>query len=146
MESFKPFNTPRWASVYIALGSLLAAASVILAAIAAHGTSVSGSSSGMVQNALHLMQFHALGLILVGILGEFRPSEKRLQLAGALFILGTLLFSVNILVRAWADLQTFKALVPWGGTSFILGWLALSLAYVRKVRPAQVTESGDQTH
>lgn len=146
MDHFKPSNSPRWATSFIALGALLAAASVILSAVAAHGTSVNGSSAGMVQTALHLMQFHTLGLILVGILGESRPLEKRLQFAGALFILGTLLFSVNILVRAWADIQTFKALVPWGGTSFILGWLALSLAYLRKVKPAQVTESGDQTH
>ena len=103
----------------------------------------------MVQAGLQLLQFHAVGLILVGILGQSRPNEKRLQVAGALFFLGCLLFSINILLRAWHDIQTFRALVPWGGTSFILGWLAFALAYVRKnahVTPPQVSESGDQTH
>jgi len=87
-----------------------------------------------------------VGLILVGILGQTRPDEKRLLVAGALFMVGIVLFSFNILVRAWHDVQTFKALVPWGGTIFILGWLALGLAYVRKIKPPQASESGDQTH
>jgi uncharacterized membrane protein YgdD (TMEM256/DUF423 family) len=69
---------------------------------------------------------------LLGILGQSRQNEKRLQFAGAFFLLGCLLFSINILLRAWHDIQTFRALVPWGGTSFILGWLAFALAYVRK--------------
>jgi uncharacterized membrane protein YgdD (TMEM256/DUF423 family) len=55
-------------------------------------------------------------------------------------MVGILLFSFNILVRAWHDVHTFKALVPWGGTSFILGWLALGLAYARKVKPLQASE------
>jgi uncharacterized membrane protein YgdD (TMEM256/DUF423 family) len=100
----------------------------------------------MVQAAIHLMQFHALGLILVGLLGQTRPQEKRLLVAGVLFMLGSLLFSCNILLRAWLDVQTFRPLVPWGGTSFILGWMALGLAYLRKIKPPQVSESGDQTH
>jgi hypothetical protein len=39
--------------------------------------------------------------------------------------------------------------VPWGGTSYILGWLAFALAYVRKstaIKQPQASESGDQTH
>ena len=139
----------RWTSGFIVFGALSAAISVNGAAYAAHGQSLYGSSPAMVQSALQLMQFHAMGLIMVGVLSQFRPQEKRLQIAGVLFMLGTLLFSCNILLRAWHDIQTFRALVPWGGTSFILGWLALVLAYVRKeknVKPPQASESDDQTH
>ena len=139
-------QTPSWCSGFIALGAFSAAVSVMAAAYAAHGQSLNGSSPAMVQSAVHLMQFHALGLILVGILGNFKPHEKRLLVAGALFMVGIVLFSFNILVKAWHDVQTFKALVPWGGTSFILGWLALGLAYVRKIKPPQASESSDQTH
>jgi uncharacterized membrane protein YgdD (TMEM256/DUF423 family) len=130
----------RWPSALIALGAFLAAFSVISSAYATHGASLNGSSPLMVQTGLHFLQFHSLGLILVGILGHTRPEEKRLQIAGALFTIGIVLFSFNILLRAWHDVQTFKALVPWGGTSFILGWLALGLAYVRKVKPPQASE------
>ena len=146
MEQLQATNQPNWPTRFIAIGAFLVALSVVSSAYATHGNSLNGTSGLMVQASLQLLQFHSLGLILVGILGQSRPTEKRLQVAGALFVIGCLLFSINILLRAWHDIQTFKALVPWGGTSFILGWLVLVLAYLRKVKPPQVTESGDQTH
>jgi len=143
MEHLQQSTVRRWPTVFIALGALMAALSVISSAYATHGNSLNGTSPLMVQASLQLMQFHSIGLILVGILGQSRPSEKRLQIAGVLFLLGCLLFSINILVRAWHDIQAFRALVPWGGTSFILGWLAFALAYVRKsskIKPPPASE------
>ena len=143
MEHLQQSTVRRWPTVFIALGALMAALSVISSAYATHGNSLNGTSPLMVQASLQLMQFHSIGLILVGILGQSRPSEKRLQIAGVLFLLGCLLFSINILVRAWHDIQTFRALVPWGGTSFILGWLAFALAYLRKsskIKPPPASE------
>ena len=128
------------------MGAFLAALSVMASAYASHGNSLNGTSASMVQASLQLLQFHTIGLILVGIVGQSRPKEKRLLVAGALFLLGCLFFSVNILLRAWYDIQAFRALVPWGGTSFILGWLAFALACLRKIKPLPVSESGDQTH
>jgi len=144
MEQLQATNQAKWPTRFIAIGAFLAALSVISSAYATHGNSLNGTSALMVQASLQLLQFHSIGLILVGILGQSRPMEKRLQVAGALFVIGCLLFSVNILLRAWHDIQTFRALIPWGGTSFILGWLALVLAYLRKVKPQQVSESDDQ--
>ena len=134
MEQLEAVTPRQWPTRLIALGDFLAALTVISSAYATHGNSLNGTSQ------LQLLQFHAVGLILVGILGQSRPNEKRLQIAGALFIIGCLFFSVNILLRAWHDIQTFRALVPWGGTSFILGWLAFALAYVRKVKQPQASE------
>ena len=128
------------------MGAFLAALSVMASAYASHGNSLNGTSASMVQASLQLLQFHAIGLILVGIVGQSRPKEKRLLVAGALFLVGCLFFSVNILLRAWYDIQAFRALVPWGGTSFILGWFAFALACLRKIKPLPVSESGDQTH
>ena len=146
MEQLQKSRQRQWPFRFIAMGAFLAALSVIASAYAAHGNSLNGTSPSMIQASLQLLQFHAIGLMLVGILGQSTAEEKRLQIAGALFMLGCLLFSINILLRAWHDIQTFRALVPWGGTSFILGWLAFALAYVRKVKPPQASESGDQTH
>jgi uncharacterized membrane protein YgdD (TMEM256/DUF423 family) len=149
MEHLQQTTSPRWPKGFIAMGALMAALSVIASAYASHGNSLIGTSPAMVQASLNLLQFHSMGLILVGILGQSSPNEKRLLAAGILFLLGSLMFSVNILLRAWHDIQTFRALVPWGGTSFILGWLAFALAYVRKSsppKPPPACESGDQTH
>jgi uncharacterized membrane protein YgdD (TMEM256/DUF423 family) len=149
MKHLQQTTSPRWPKGFIAMGALMAALSVIASAYASHGNSLIGTSPAMVQASLNLLQFHSMGLILVGILGQSSPSEKRLLAAGVLFLLGCLMFSINILLRAWHDIQTFRALVPWGGTSFILGWLAFALAYVRKSsppKPPPACESGDQTH
>jgi uncharacterized membrane protein YgdD (TMEM256/DUF423 family) len=132
MEHLQQTTVPRWPTGFIAMGAFMAALSVIGSAYASHSNSLNGTSPLMVQASLNLMQFHSIGLILVGILGQSRPQEKRLLAAGVFFLLGCLLFSINILLRAWHDIQTFRALVPWGGSSFILGWLAFALAYVRK--------------
>ena len=149
MEHLQQTTSPRWPKGFIAMGALMAALSVIASAYASHGNSLIGTSPAMVQASLNLLQFHSMGLILVGILGQSSPNEKRLLAAGVMFLLGCLMFSINILLRAWHDIQTFRALVPWGGTSFILGWLAFALAYVRKSsppKPPPACESGDQTH
>ena len=149
MEHLQQTTSPRWPKRFIAMGASMAALSVIASAYASHGNSLIGTSPNMVQASLNLLQFHSMGLILVGILGQSSPNEKRLLAAGVLFLLGCLMFSVNILLRAWHDIQTFRALVPWGGTSFILGWLAFALAYARKSsppKPPPACESGDQTH
>ena len=149
MEHLQQTTSPRWPKGFIAMGALMAALSVIASAYASHGNSLIGTSPAMVQASLNLLQFHSMGLILVGILGQSSPNEKRLLAAGVMFLLGCLMFSINILLRAWHDIQTFRALVPWGGTSFILGWLAFALAYVRKnspPKPPPACESGDQTH
>ena len=149
MEHLQQTTSPRWPKGFIAMGALMAALSVIASAYASHGNSLIGTSPAMVQASLNLLQFHSMGLILVGILGQSSPNEKRLLAAGVLFLLGCLMFSINILLRAWHDIQTFRALVPWGGTSFILGWLAFALAYVRKSsppKPPPASESSDQTH
>ena len=146
MEQLQTHAPRRWPTNLIATGAFLAALSVIASAYATHGNSLNGASPLMVQASLQLLQFHALGLILIGILSQSRPTERRLQIAAVLFLVGCLFFSINILLRAWHDIQTFRVLVPWGGTSFILGWLAFALAYVRKIKPPQGSESGDQTH
>ena len=149
MEHLQQTTSPRWPKGFIAMGALMAALSVIASAYASHGNSLIGTSPAMVQASLNLLQFHSMGLILVGILGQSSSNKKRLLAAGILFLLGCLMFSINILLRAWHDIQTFRALVPWGGTSFILGWLAFALAYVRKsspLKPPPASESGDQTH
>ena len=73
----------------------MATLSVIASAYATHGNSLNGTSPLMVQASLQLMQFHSIGLILVGILGQSRPKEQRLMAAGVLCLVGCLLVSLN---------------------------------------------------
>lgn len=66
------------------------------------------------------------------------PASRSRQIAGWLFLIGVMLFSVTILVRAMtaarsgADpLAAIGPLAPVGGLSFMAGWVALCVSALR---------------
>ena len=56
--------------------------------------------------------------------------------AALLLTLGVLLFSGLIYLRIFTGVEALRPLVPWGGTSLMLGWLAIGVAALdgRQVR------------
>ena len=58
-------------------------------------------------------QFHALGLVLVGLVAE-RAGNRWVLAAGVLMVAGTLLFSGNLYLRALADFHALHAVTPFG--------------------------------
>jgi hypothetical protein len=115
MEHLQQTTLPRWPKGFIAMGAFMAALSVIASAYASHGNSLIGSSPAMVQASLNLLQFHSIGLILVGILGQSRPSEKRLLAAGVLFLHRLLdVFDQPFSFAHGMTSKTFRSLVPMG--------------------------------
>lgn len=114
------------ARIFIALGALSGALCVALSAAAAHMPDVQ-RMSGLLQTSLTQQQLHALGMIAVGgLMGKTRCGW--LTVAGCLMLLGTVLFCFNIQARVLWGWDLARALVPWGGSAFILGWLSLVLA------------------
>ena len=61
---------------------------------------------------------------------------KAILLAALLLSLGVLLFSGLIYLRIFTGVEALRPLVPWGGTSLMLGWLAIGVAALdgRQVR------------
>ena len=111
------------------LGALSAAASVALSAAAAHMPALQGAAATL-NTALAQQQFHALGLLVVGGL-LVRVQSRWLMASGALMLLGTLLFCLNLYARLVWGWDAARAAVPWGGSAFILSWLALGLGVWR---------------
>lgn len=119
-------------SFFLVLGALSAASSVAIGAATAHMQNPAiAANLPLISMALQYQQFHALGLLFTGMLQQRQPSHWLLA-AGGLMLLGTLLFSVNLYLRAFVDIQTFRALVPVGGGAFIAGWLALAIGVMRR--------------
>ena len=114
-------------------GACLAGLSVILSAALAHLPQFASGVPSMVQTALTQQQFHALGLLVVALAIGQRGSNRWLVLAGGLMLTGMLLFSVNIYARHLLGFDALRALVPWGGGSWIAAWLALALGLLRKL-------------
>ena len=101
-------------------------APTVSAAIAANGTTLGDGYN----TALAQQQFHALGLIAVGTLLA-RVQSRWLAASGTLMLLGTVLFCFNLYARLIWGWDAARAAVPWGGSAFILSWLALGLGVWR---------------
>jgi uncharacterized membrane protein YgdD (TMEM256/DUF423 family) len=116
---------PSQARFFILLGALSAATSVALSAAATHMPALQAAGA-MLNTALAQQQFHALGLILVGLVLT-RVQSLWLTASGALMLMGTLLFCLNLYARLIWGWDAARVAVPWGGSAFILSWLSLGL-------------------
>jgi uncharacterized membrane protein YgdD (TMEM256/DUF423 family) len=119
--------------MWLTIGAVAAALYVAMSAVGAHllrqhldESLARGLESGLRQHA-----FHAVGLLLVGVLERLKPS-RRLNVVGWAFVAGLLLFSVALYLRAVTGVHWLAALNPVGGFAFIGGWLALICAMWKK--------------
>ena len=122
---------PVLSRLFVGLGAALAALSVVLSAASAH-VPVLQQGGAALAASLDQQQFHALGLVLVGVLLQRRASLW-LAASGGLMLVGMLLFCLNIDARIHWGWDAARALVPAGGTAFILAWLALAVGALQSV-------------
>lgn len=75
--------------------------------------------------------YHALGLLLVGVLSVSMPSNL-LNWSASLLALGIILFSGSLYLLAITGIKWLGAITPIGGISFIAGWILLFVAVWKK--------------
>jgi uncharacterized membrane protein YgdD (TMEM256/DUF423 family) len=123
---------PLLSRLFMVLGALLAALSVALSAAAAHVPALQTAGAAFAAS-LDQHQFHALGLVLVGLaLGRRR--SVWLVASGLLMLTGIVLFCFNIDARLLWGWDATRGLVPAGGSAFMLAWLALAVGALRPER------------
>jgi uncharacterized membrane protein YgdD (TMEM256/DUF423 family) len=71
--------------------------------------------------------YHALGLLLIGVLSVSKPS-KYLGWSAVLLGSGIILFSGSLYMMAISGIRWIGAITPIGGISFIAGWVLLAVA------------------
>lgn len=110
------------------LAALYGAAVVGLAAALMHlwQAELSSEATGRVLAALGMLAFHALALLQLSLTGRL------MQLTAVLWHLGIWLFCYTLLAGVFQLQLHFSALAPYGGQSFILGWLVLAIALWRR--------------
>ena len=124
---------------FIATGALLGAIAVALGAFGAHGLKkvVDAETVQTFQTGVQYQMYHSLALLITGLLYE-KCSQKLIRITGVLFIIGIILFSGSLYVltagRAgeMSSLDKFGIITPFGGVSFIAGWVFLFLAAMKK--------------
>lgn len=119
--------------------ALLGCTGVGMAAYASHGLgfitdpAVREATRASLQQAVQQQLLHAIVLLALGVWARLGAASgtRWLHIAGALIALGVLLFSGLIHLRTFAGIEALRPLVPWGGTSLMLGWLAIGIAALR---------------
>lgn len=113
-------------TIVLILAGLMGAAGIVLAAAGAHAVPGAGLDS-----AAYMLLFHAAALLAAAGLVQQRMLWRPLALAVlAAWLVGAVLFSGDVAMRAFTGHRLFAMAAPSGGIILILGWLALAAAGV----------------
>ena len=125
--------TPRLA---IAGAALLMAAAVVLGAFGAHALKARFTPDALAlwQTAVNYHAWHALGLLGLGVLITQFPNTRGFKAAAWLVVVGIALFSGSLYALALGAPRAVGILTPFGGVSFIAGWLLLAWTALRALR------------
>jgi uncharacterized membrane protein YgdD (TMEM256/DUF423 family) len=116
--------------VWIVCGAILAGLAVAASAYGAHGVkgSVDAQRLDDYEIATRNQMIHAIGLVLVGLVGRGGNARGAISIAGAAFLIGILLFCGGLYGFALSDNKSFVSVAPAGGISLMVGWVALAIA------------------
>lgn len=117
------------AKTFIITGSLLSGLAVAVGAFGAHALKTILASTGRLETfetGVKYHFYHALGLILVGLLMT-RFEHKFLAYSGYSFVLGIILFSGSLYLLSTLNMPKLGMITPLGGIAFILGWIFMAL-------------------
>ena len=120
---------------FIFLGSINAFLAVGLGAFGAHGlkSRISAEMLEIYQTGVHYHIFHALGLILVGIIAHWLSNSNIVAWSGGFMLSGIVIFSGSLYVLSLTGVRGFGAITPIGGVAFLIGWILLAFASLRNL-------------
>ena len=113
-------------NTWIIAGSFFAALAVIFGAFGAHGLKSKVSPEDLIifETGVRYQMYHALGLVLLGLLGMI-TSFSISQLPALFFVIGIIIFSGTLYLIPLTGIRWLGAITPIGGIAFIAGWFML---------------------
>jgi len=115
-------------------GSLLGLVGVALGAFGAHalkGTLIHNGRVGTCELAVRYQFYHALALLLIGLLME-KLRVQDFKWASLFIFVGVVIFSGSLYLFALTNTTTFAMITPLGGVLMLLGWGWLSYSIASK--------------
>jgi uncharacterized membrane protein YgdD (TMEM256/DUF423 family) len=114
-------------------GAAFAALAVAMGAFGAHGlrAQLSAEMLAVYKTAADYHMYHALGLVLAGIVLKLFPTSTLLVWAGVMMMAGILLFSGSLYILSITGIRWLGAITPFGGTAFILAWVFMALGLMK---------------
>jgi uncharacterized membrane protein YgdD (TMEM256/DUF423 family) len=117
------------ARLALVAASILMAVAVALGAFGAHALKarVAPEMLAVWQTGVTYHAWHAIGLLLLGVLMLNSPGSAAFRVAAWLFIAGIVLFAGSLYLLALGAPRGVGAITPFGGVALILGWIALAI-------------------
>ena len=121
---------PATAKLFLVLGACNAFLAVLLGAFGAHAlkTRLPADMLAVYHTGNQYHFYHALGLLLVGLVATQLPDSGLLRGSGWLMLLGIVLFSGSLYVLSISGVRWLGAITPFGGLAFLVAWLLLAMA------------------
>jgi len=122
------------ARIFLAAGALLAALGVAMGAFGAHALKASLSAERMAvyQTAVQYHLWHALGLLLIGVLAHQGPPSPLINTSGWLMLAGVVVFSGSLYALTLTGVRWLGMVTPIGGVALIAAWVTLAVAILRR--------------
>lgn len=117
--------------LFLTLAPLLAGLSVAAGAFASHAlkAQLSDRSLEIFETGARYQMYHALGLLLVGVLlSRAEAGQGLLTATGWAFLVGIALFSGSLYALSLSGIKWLGAITPLGGVAFLVGWGCLAAA------------------
>ncbi|MDD2303121.1 MAG: DUF423 domain-containing protein [Prolixibacteraceae bacterium] len=114
-------------------GAVFMALGVLLGAFGAHALKniLSPEMLAVYKTGVEYQFYHALGLLLIGLIG-FHLKSKYLSWAGLFITIGIILFSGSLYVLTLSGMKAIGAITPVGGLSFVAGWASLLIGILKQ--------------
>ncbi|UOE94001.1 DUF423 domain-containing protein [Alkalihalobacillus sp. LMS39] len=119
--------------LFIVLGAALAALAVGLGAFGAHGLEQRLSERFMkiYQTGVQYHMYHAIGILIVGLLISRFPDVGLFHVAGWFLFSGIILFSGSLYIMSVTGITKLGMITPLGGLAFIIGWVLVIISVLR---------------
>lgn len=119
---------------FLVTGSCFMALAVAFGAFGAHVVRdmLTPERFEVYQTAVEYQFYHALGLLLVGVISIHKPGSPWLTWSGLMFITGILIFSGSLYLLTLFDTGWLGAITPIGGFAFVAGWVLLAAAVYKE--------------
>lgn len=121
------------AKLFLALGCINALLVVLIGAFGAHALKARLTVENMAvfQTGVQYHFYHAVGLILLGLIALQIPITPYLRWSGWLMLVGIVLFSGSLYALSITNIRWLGMITPLGGTAFILAWLMLTIGIMK---------------
>ncbi len=118
----------------ILLGAGNAVLAILLGAFAAHAieNKLTARMQEIFNTAADYHLYHAIGLVLIGVLIHQHPKNKFLTAATYLMIFGIIVFCGSLYALSLSGITKFGMITPIGGLAFISAWLCVFMAFIKR--------------